>query len=343
MYDIITFGSATRDIFLNIDGLKVIKGKSITGELLALASDSKIPVEDLYIRTGGGGTNTATTFINQGFGVAYCGAVGDDKMGKEVVDDLKNRGVDCSFISYIKGKQTNCSVVLSSPSLHRTNLVFRGASSFLEKKNISFNKLKKAKWFYFAPFAKENIELFISLVDFAFKNKIKVAVNPGLPQLLLPLAKLKQFLSKTDILVLNQEEASLLTKIPYQKEIEIFKRIDELCPGIAIMTKGGVGVTVSDGKYLYSAPSLRSKEMILVDATGAGDAFGSGFVAGLIRTNDIIKAIQLGMANSASCLSKWGAKDGLLKKKDKFSLVKVIVNKCGNNCLIKNIFNEILT
>ncbi len=131
-YDIITFGSATRDIFLNIDGLKVIRGKSITGELLALAFDSKVPVKELYVKTGGGGTNTAVTFRNQGFRVAYCGVVGNDKMGEEVVDDLENRGVDCSLISFIKGKQTNCSVILSSPSLYRTNLVYRGACGFLE-------------------------------------------------------------------------------------------------------------------------------------------------------------------------------------------------------------------
>ncbi len=175
----------------------------------------------------------------------------------------------------------------------------------------------------------------MSLVNFAFKNKIKVAVNPGLSQLLLSSVRLKEFLSKTDILILNQEEASQLVKIPYQKETDIFKKIDKLCPGIAIMTKGGEGAVVSDGRYLYSAPSLK-KDIKLIDATGAGDAFASGFVSGFIRSKDIKYAIQLGMANSAGCLLRWGAKEGLLKKGDKFSLVKVTVNKCGNNnCLIK--------
>ncbi len=337
MFDIITFGSATRDIFLNVSGLKVIKGESTTGEVLALPSDSKVPVEEIYIKTGGGGANTAATFKNQGFKVAYCGAVGKDKMGEEVVSDLKARGINCSLVSFIKNKQTNCSVIISSPSLYRTNLIYRGASSFLKRKNIPLGKLK-AKWFYFAPFAEEDVELFLFLVDFAFKNKIKIAVNPGLPQLLLPASKLKKFLSKTDILILNREEASLLAKIPYQKEADIFKEIDKLCPGIAIMTKGGAGATVSDGKYLYSAPSLRSKQKILLDATGAGDAFGSGFLSGLIKGKNIEAAICLAMANSASCLSKWGAKDGLLKMGAKYLLVKVSKTACGqenNLCSFK--------
>jgi sugar/nucleoside kinase (ribokinase family) len=132
-------------------------------------------------------------------------------------------------------------------------------------------------------------------------------------------------------LIVNQEEASLLAKVPYSEEAKIFRKLDELCPGIAIMTKGGEGAVVSDGQYLYSAPSLREKGFLAVDATGAGDAFGSGFVSGFIKKKEIVYAVQLGMANSASCLTKWGAKDGLLGPREKFSLVKVSKKICGKN------------
>jgi sugar/nucleoside kinase (ribokinase family) len=96
------------------------------------------------------------------------------------------------------------------------------------------------------------------------------------------------------------------------------------------MTKGGDGVVVSDGRYLYRAPSLALK---FIDGTGAGDAFGSGFVAGMIEKNDITFAIQLAMANSGFCIGKWGAKKGLLKKGQKWPKTKVTKELCSKNGL----------
>ena len=87
------------------------------------------------------------------------------------------------------------------------------------------------------------------------------------------------------------------------------------------MTKGGEGVVVSDGKYLYSA--LPNPDRKIVDTTGAGDSFAAGFLSDYIRYNgDIEKAIQLGLANSEANLSEIGAKTGLLEKNSKFKQSK---------------------
>ena len=81
------------------------------------------------------------------------------------------------------------------------------------------------------------------------------------------------------------------------------------------MTKGPKGVEVSDGKTVWSAGILPMKK--IVDRTGAGDAFGSGFIASLMKhPNDIEKAIQLGSANATGVLTVWGANHGLLIKSD---------------------------
>lgn len=81
---------------------------------------------------------------------------------------------------------------------------------------------------------------------------------------------------------------------------------------VVIMTKGPKGVIASDGKYIYSAGIFKEKRFI--DRTGAGDAFGSGFVAGLIRTKKIEEAIRLGSANGTAVVEELGAKNGLLTK-----------------------------
>jgi ribokinase len=61
----------------------------------------------------------------------------------------------------------------------------------------------------------------------------------------------------------------------------------------------------------------------LVDSTGAGDAFGSGLVAALAKNKSIEHAIQFAIANSGNVITQWGAKNGLLKKGQKWEKVKV--------------------
>jgi len=362
MFDIITFGSATKDILVKPKNLTVLKYEKdfSTGKGVCFPMGSKIDIDDIKFNTGGGGTNTAATFSLQGFKTAFCGMVGQDLSGQEIVNELKKLKVNTSFVLKTNKKPTNHSIVISSEGQDRTILAYRGASELMVKRNIPFNKLKtllrpelrtgrdarilreakipvlKAKWIYLAPLSVSLCDNFGDIVNFAFKNKIKIAVNPGIAQLSLPKKeKLEEIFKRINVLFLNQEEASFLTKIPFDNEKEIFKIIDEICPGVAVMTKGGEGVVVSDGKYVYSAKPSPNRN--IVDTTGAGDSFASGFLSDYIRHNgDIEKAIQLGMANSQGCLSEVGAKNGLLKKGQKFERVKVTKEMCDNNiCIVK--------
>ncbi len=345
MYDIITFGSASRDIYLKSAAFKVLKDPSassgqapkifVTGQGICLPFGSKIDVEDVIFTSGGGGTNTAATFAKQGFKTAFVGAVGNDVAGKEIFNELRALKIDLRFVLIKKEKKTNHSIIFLTNDQDRTILVYRGASELMSKEDISFNKLK-ARWFCLAPLAGQLCGIFSDLVNFAKENKIKVAVNPSKQQLSLSAEEMKNILKNVDILFLNQEEASILTGIDYENETEIFKKIDELCPGIAVMTKGGEGVVASDGKYLYSA--LPDPNRKIIDTTGAGDSFAAGFLSDYIRyNNDIEKAIQLGLANSAENLSEIGAKAGLLGKNTKFNRVPVSKQECGQNnlCITK--------
>lgn len=345
MYDIITFGSAAQDIHIKSNSFKVLKDAKdfITGQGICLPFGSKIEVEDIIFSSGGGGTNAAATFAKQGFKTAFCGAIGADISGLEIVRELKNLKIDTRFVVKKKEKHTNHSVIMSNSSDDRTIMVYRGASDMLAKDDILWKKLK-AKWIYIAPLAGLMCDNFGEIVNFAFENKIKVAVNPSIKQLSLPPEELKNIFSKVNILFLNQEEASFLTKIPFEQESEIFKKIDEIFPGVAVMTKGGEGVTVSDGKYLYSA--LPDSNRKIVDTTGAGDSFAAGFLSDYIRyagdtsaslSAGIEKAIQLGLANSAANLAEIGAKTGLLDKNSEFKRVPVTKQLCTENnlCITK--------
>jgi len=363
MYDIITFGSAALDIFLKPSDFKIIKDKKkfITEKGICFNLGSKVDVENIFFFSGGGGTNTAATFSKQGYNVAFCGRVGDDFAGQQIINELKDLNISCDFVSRTKEKPTNTSVVLSGLADDRTIFVYRGASEILTKQDIPWQGLK-AKWFYLAPLSGKLSEVFDYIIDFASQNNIKVAVNPGNTQLSYPIEKLAKILKKVDILILNEEEASLLTGIPLYEKNEtrapilkkigarpstqsaesgmsalVFKKIDEICPGIAIMTKGQEGVVVSDGKYIYKS---KAQDIKIVDGTGAGDSFASGFLSEYIRTNDIEQSIQLGIANSASCLKKWGAKNGLLEKEEKFPKTDIRKEECKENNICKTKSNN---
>jgi fructokinase len=325
MFDIITFGSATQDIyFASKDFLEAKGEKFITGQGVCLNLGSKTEVESAFFSSGGGGTNVAATFIKQGLKVAYCGQVGKDCFGDLIVKELKDLKIDTGLVRQTPERPTNTSVILSFPGKDRTILVYRGASDLLDKKDIPWEKIKNTKWFYLAPFSGKLAELTYDLVSFAKENNIKVAINPGYKQLSLPGSALSDIFKKTDVLILNQEEASLITKIPYQQEREIFKKLDELVPGICVMTKGKDGSMASDGHNLYSAEALPAEE---VDLTGGGDSFSAGFISGLIKKNDIPFAMQLGAANSSLNISQMGAKSGLLAKDQNFTKVKVVTEK----------------
>jgi len=325
-YDIITFGSATQDIYLKSKKFVLIANKNFSvGKAICLPAATKMKMDDIAFSTGGGGTNAAATFANQGLKVAYCGMVGQDYFGRLAIEELKKLKIDTILLQKTNKKPTNVSVILSHPDGEKTILVYRGAADLLSKKDIPWKKVKNSKWFYLAPFAEQMANITGNVVDFAKKNRIKVALNPGYNQLTLPRPVLERILSKVNILILNQEEASLLTKIPYYKEKELFKKLDKLVAGICVMTRGEKGVIVSDGKYLFKANALKIK---LVDTTGAGDSFNSGFLSAFMKTGDIVFAIQLGIANSASNLEKLGAKEGLLDKNKKFKKVRVKKTKC---------------
>jgi len=312
MFDVITFGSATRDIFVRSKEIKIIDNPEfITGRALAVEAGGKVYIDDLIFATGGGGTNCASTFALQGLKTAYVGLIGNDQGGLDIFRELNDLGVNCSFIKTTERAKTPYSIILSSPDNDRSILVYEGASHILAEEDISWEKIKQSKWFYLSGLSGESSKVFEPIIRFAVENKIKVAVNPGHDQLTKDILVLKSLLNKIDVLLVNQEEASLIAGVDFKNETELFKKFDGIVPGIAVMSKGKEGVAVSDGKNIYRAGIPESG---YIDRTGSGDAFGSGFVSQIIAGNSVEEAIQFGTANATGTIQQIGAKNGLLKK-----------------------------
>jgi len=263
---------------------------------------------------GGGGVNTASSFIKQGFQTAYCGMIGDDIAGRELVEHLKALNIDTSFICTTRDRATNSSVVISARGEDRVILVYRGASELLDKNDIDWNRLA-AKLFYLAPLSGQLSTLTETLTTYAKKIGAIVAANFGNSQLKLEEKRLKALLAQIDYLILNLEEASLMTGISYKNEKKIIAETVRLHQGVNIITKGKDGAIITAKGMVYDA---RQKEFEVIDVTGAGDAFASGFMCGILNAPDDIEyAIKMAMANAKCCLSSRDS-DRLLSKEENY-------------------------
>jgi len=304
MFDIITVGSGLVDAFASTKLGEVRKdGK----KLIAYPVGSKILIKDLKFLIGGGGTNTAVSFSRLGFDVAYLGKIGSDKNGDEILGLLEKEKV--KFIGVREGV-TGYSIILDSKEHNRTILTYKGASDKLKYREISLNKLK-TKWFYFSSMLNDSLATLKDLIKFATWSDIKIAFNPSIYQIKEEPKAVKAILKKTDILIFNREEASLLIKRRYIEDLLECAYL--LGPKVVCITDGKKDVYAYNGFLMYT---LKPHDIKIKERTGAGDAFASGFVAGFIKKDNLEFALQLGLVNSENVVKYFGAKNKLLGWKE---------------------------
>lgn len=320
-YDIITVGAITQDVFLRSPAFKVRHDRSmVTGQSQSLPLGVKIEVEDMTIASGGGASNAAATFAHQGFRVAFVGKVGNDDTGTFVLQDLHHHGVQTELVRHHPTLPTGYSVILSTPLHGRTILTHRGASSALTNHDIPSNV--HAAWWYVTSLGGKS-GLLRHVIQTATSKGNMVMINPGWDEL----KKRKPMMSllhECAIVMINKEEGNLLVGSKGAGLRSLGRKLSRKLPAsILVLTDGENGSLVRAGNDLYSAGA--HKNIRAIERTGAGDAFGSGFLSGLLKSKgDVAVALQWGTANSESVIKKTGAKNGLLHgAPKKSSLVEV--------------------
>lgn len=320
MFDVITIGSATKDNYL-ISKFKLIDWPETSlKKAIVLPFGEKIGVDDIYSTVGGNAVNASVTFARQGFKTACAAKLGADAAAEELKSRFKKEGVNTKLIAYSKSTPTAYSALLLANG-ERTILGYYGASNTLMLEDWNLKKLK-SKWWYLS-LSGESDKIFPYLINFAKENKIKIAFNPTGHHIGHKRQEILEALKDISFLVLNESEAAELTGVSFKDPVKVFKTLDEWTLGIVAVTRGDKGVTVSDGKFIYTAGVF--KDRAIIDRTGAGDAFGGGFVSGLIRmaklkkikdgafdSEDIKYAIRLASANATSVVETLGASEGAL-------------------------------
>lgn len=317
MFDVITIGSAMKDVFLISDKFTFVRSETFEtgiGECVSLGS--KIELDAIVHTTGGGATNAAVTFANLGFKTAAVCRIGDDPEGEAVLEQLRKKNVDVSMVVRIKKGSTGYSTLITADTGERTALVYRGVSGSFRTKDIIFESCK-THWFYVTSLG-GNLDAIKKLIRRADQCRAHIAWNPGKTEIERDSVLVHHLAQQVAVFMVNTEEGAALTG--HKDVLDMLEPLSSR-KNTVIITDGERGsYAFSDGQT-YKAETARAKS---VSQTGAGDAFGSGFVAAFIKTGDIKTSLATGTANAEAVIQKIGAKAGILKTWPKPQTLKKI-------------------
>jgi len=348
---IMTIGAATTDTIIEYTDPETLNLHSTRGTLsyLLLEEGKKIEITWLGEFSGGGGTNSAVAFKKLGFDVICVAKVGPDNAGNHIIDELNKAGVETNYIQRDKKERTALSYIIPSLKGDRTIFAYRGANANLMANDIPLDAIAYCQQLYITSLSGDSSMQLPLITQVAKQHGVPIAINPGFSQLRLGADFIAQSLKDIDILIVNSHEAKQLmvsllklqgglnkNTISYQSQnkstmpsllgnpitheevsfrlTDFFRLVLTLGPRLVIATNGDEGVYVADKEQVYFHPILENSKT--VNTLGAGDAFGSTFVAFTAQGKTVEQAIYAGIINSSSVVGYRDAKTGLLSEKE---------------------------
>ena len=309
---LLSVGDASLDVFLVPTESEALCTMDTKECLICFSYGEKIPVKTIEYSIGGNAANNVVGVKRLGIKSGILITVGGDDAGNQILAKLEKEGVDMASVVQQPTSGSNYSTIINY-SGERTIFTYKAPRSYEFPVN-----LEPVPWVYLTSMGESFQPFYNHFVDWLNdKPDVKLAFNPGSRQLRAGTDVLRPVFEKTHIVYVNREEAEKLTGFGEStgKDKELLKALSELGPKICIITDGANGSFLFDsekGKYLKCG-------IMPVDAyerTGAGDAFGSGFLAALIKGKPFEEALIWGTVNSASVIGYTGSQKGLLKEED---------------------------
>jgi len=300
---IVTIGKATQDVFLqSSESFQPHEHKGVMYEQLPLGQ--KLALDNVIFATGGNVTNAAVTFARQGLHSKYVWAIGTDVASQAIRHELDSEGVDTGSVIQRDDYRSAYSVILLAGNGERTILNYSGNKFSEHDDLIDFSVLESADWVYLSSLG--NMNLLEQVISKCSEHGVKVMLNPASVELQ-EVDKLKTLLEDVEVLVVNKEEAQQI--VEGQTLEELARHANHLCP-VVIVSDGPNGAVLSDSKTIVTAGMY--EDVPVVDRTGGGDAFGSGFLSYWSQGRSLIDSAVFASANSTSVVTQIGAKAGIL-------------------------------
>lgn len=318
--DVLAIGDVVTDAFVKLLDERAYVFENDHGKFLAMPFGMKVPFDYAeVIEAVGNAANAAVSFERLGLESGLISNVGSDQYGRDIIQKLDKEGVDTRFVHINKNKISNYHYVLWYKE-ERTILI---KHEEYEYKWPRFRDSDVPKWVYFSSISKNALDTYHDAVsDWLTQNpEVKLAFQPGTFQLEAGVDRLKELYQRTEVLVLNREEAVQVTGGSYDDIHDLMNRLHSYGPKIVCITDGPAGAYASDGTARYRMPPYPDPAPPF-ERTGAGDAFASTFVAALIKGNTVEGALQWAPINSMNVVQKMGAQAGLLKESELETLLE---------------------
>lgn len=289
IYDLISIGSITKDIFLLTDRGKVFKTPKdkLAPEWLGFELGEKICVSEIIENIGGVAANLS---------------IGTKKFG------LKS-----TPIGPVKAA---ASIIIVDKKTGERVIFYKKSSG-----NINLKKLKKmkTKWLSVSSLTGNWNRQTDIILNYIEREKAKLIVAPSTSMIQEGFKNLKKLLAQAEIIFLNKNEAiEIISKLKNKFKNNnylpkyLLKYLHNLGPEIVCLTDGKRGAYCSKNQKIYYSPIKKVKT---VDVTGAGDAFASGFLGFYLKGASIEKSLAMGIKNSANVVRFIGTTKGLLADK----------------------------
>ena len=277
--------------------------------------------DELEIHTGGCANNTAIALTRLGLSAGAMGKVGTDAFGDLILQKLMDNGVDTGGMQQDPGSSTSFTFVAVASDGERTFYHYIGANGELCEADLEWEVIKSAKILHIAG------ALVMPRFDGApMANVLQKAKTLGITTSLDTaydatgkwMETLEPCLPYVDMFLPSIVEAQQLTGLSDAREIAQFLRRNYGIHTIAIkMGEDGSYVSTPEREHFATAYPVTA-----VDATGAGDAYVAGFLAGTLMGWDLKATAELASATGAACVTAIGTTAGIQNLEETLKICK---------------------
>jgi sugar/nucleoside kinase (ribokinase family) len=304
MAKIYCLGEAMSDTFITLEEAKIVSGKE---KMICLPYGEKLNITQMSHKSGGSAFNVAVGLKRLGLESSLIASVGKDSEGARLIAAMDKEGIEHSNVKEADDFETKSAIILNGEDGDRTILVYHG-KGVLNKEMINWDNIEDGSWFYLGPMPDTAKELIDYLLEVVVKKNLKLVVNPGSVQVDWPKEENLKVISKSELYVLNEEEAKKITAETSSGKVLLNSLVKAGAKKV-IITDGMNGSDAFDGKNYYHQDIIKVRTL---DMTGAGDAYLAAATGALIKEKELPEAMRWGAVNSAAVVEKLGAQAGLL-------------------------------
>jgi sugar/nucleoside kinase (ribokinase family) len=307
--DFLAIGDIMSDAFIRLHQAHLIDAVDHVNKEICFSFGDKIPYEFVkVVPASGNSANTAISVARLGLMSAVVADIGKDQNGKECLVGLKKNGVITKYVHVHKKIDSNYHYILWYGS-ERTILIRHHEFPYV------LDKIRKEpRWIYLTSLGEHSLPFHSEISKYLDTHReVKLAFQPGTWQIKFGKEALASIYKRTTAFFCNVEEARRILNDETSDVVTMMKAIHALGPQTVIITDGVKGSYVLENDIAYFMPIYPDNKPAY-ERTGAGDAFSSAVIAGLIYGKTLQEALLWGPINSMSVVRYVGAQEGLLSQ-----------------------------